>query len=422
MPTIKLTQPAVDRLKPPASGRVEYWDNQLPGFGLRVSDSGRKTWVALYRVDGRSVRETIGTTALIPSVADARARARRSMQRAREGVNPVEQRRGAARAAQLAEERAPAETFAAVADRYMAAYVERNTRPATIKETRRILERDVKPKWGARPIAEITRQDVGELLDEIAERGAAVQANRTLARLKTLLRWALDEELIATDPTARVRRRVKETARDRALSDDEIRWFWSGCDVAGWPFGPLFKLLLLTAQRRDEVGTLEWSELDLEKRLWTIPREKAKNDRAHGVHLSPLAVEIIERIPKLGGDGRLIFSTNGARPVSGFSRAKAALDARMRDLAGKSQIGDWILHDLRRTAATGMARLNIAPHVVDRILNHVSGTIRGVAAIYNRHAYLDERRAALDAWGHYVESLVRPASANVVPLRPAGWA
>ncbi len=275
MPTIKLTQPAVDRLKPPASGRVEYWDNQLPGFGLRISAprpgtrEGRKTWVALYRVNGHAVRETFGTTALLPSVAEAREKARQSMQAAQTGVNPVQQRRGAARAAELAEKKAAAETFGAVADRYMAEYVEQNTKPATIKETRRILERDVKPKWGDRPIWEITRQDVLDLLNEIADNrkrprrgttgGAAVQSNRTLARLKTLLRWALDEELIATDPTARVRRRVKETARDRALSDDEIRWFWSACDEIGWPFGPLFKALLLTAQRRDEVG--RWNGL-----------------------------------------------------------------------------------------------------------------------------------------------------------------
>ncbi len=148
-----------------------------------------------------------------------------------------------------------------------------------------------------------------------------------------------------------------------------------------------------------------------------IPREKAKNDRAHEVHLSPLAVDIIKALPQLG-NSRFVFSTNGRSPVSGFSRAKAALDQRMAKLAGEAPPA-WILHDLRRTAATGMARLNIAPHVVDRILNHVSGTIRGVAAVYNRHAYLDERTAALEAWSAYVEGLIRPAPANAVPLRTA---
>jgi integrase len=252
-----------------------------------------------------------------------------------------------------------------------------------------------------------------------------VQANRTLARLKTLFKWVLDEELVSADPTARVRKVVKETARDRILTDDEIRLFWAGCDRLGWPFGPMYKLLLLTAQRRDEVGGAEWAEIDVERRMWTIPREKAKNDRAHEVHLSTLAAEIIEGLPRTGN--RFVLTTNGERPVSGYSKSKERLDGHMLDLlraelagAGKASdrpaIDDWILHDLRRTAATGMARLNIPPHVVDKILNHVSGTIRGVAAVYNRHAYLDERRAALEAWSRHVETLIRPVLENVVQL------
>src|SRR6202030_1485854 len=165
------------------------------------------------------------------------------------------------------------------------------------------------------------RQDVTALLDRIANRGSPVQANRTLARLKTLFKWVLDEELIPADPTARVRKVVKETARDRTLTDDEIRLFWAGCDKLGWPFGPLFKLLLLTAQRRDEVGTMEWSEVDIGKRIWLIPRQKAKNKRAHEVYLSTMAVEIIEGLPAIGSDPGLVFTTNEKRPVSGFSRA-----------------------------------------------------------------------------------------------------
>ena len=179
------------------------------------------------------------------------------MRAAQSGVNPVEARR--TKAADVAKEAQTkeAETFGAVAARYLKEYVEKNTRPATIKETRRIIERDVKPRWGTTPIREISRREVNALLDEIADRGALVQANRTLARFKTLFSWAVDEDLIDGDPTARVRKRIKETARDRALSDDEIRLFWAGCDKLGWPFGPMFKLLLLTAQRRDELG--RWS-------------------------------------------------------------------------------------------------------------------------------------------------------------------
>jgi integrase len=412
MPTIRLTQRAVETLKPPATGRVEYWDSHLPGFGLRVAGSGRKTWVAL---------------ALIPSVAEARDRARESMHKARAGKNPVAERRERELAAKIKAEALP-DTFRAVAARYLERYAKKNTKPTTWRELQRQLEVDVFPKWGDRPIASITRQDVTVLLEAIADRGSPVQANRTLARLKTLFKWVLDEELIPVDPSARVRKVVKESARDRTLTDDEISMFWRGCDKLGWPFGPMYKLLLLTAQRRDEIGSLEWTEIDFDQRLWTIPRGKAKNDRAHEVHLSEFAIEILDSLPKIGG--RYVLTTRGARPVSGFSKSKERLDRHMLDLfradlaeAGqdpdRATIDDWILHDLRRTAATGMARLNVAPHTVDRILNHVSGSIRGVAAIYNRHAYLDERRAALEAWSRHVESIARPVASNVVPLATA---
>ena len=392
--------------------------------------------MVMYRVQGKLVRETLGTAAVIPNVADARARARESLLKAQAGVNPIELRRLAEQAATLLNKSMP-KSFAATVNFYLERYAERNTRASTHKETKRVLEHDVRVQWGNRPVTEITRRDVIELLDAIIDRGAAVQANRTLAVLRRFFNWALEREIIAVSPIAGLKAPTAETARDRALTDGEIRLFWVGCDRLGWPFGPMFKLLLLTAQRRDEVGGMEWSEIEpLDKRVWTIPREKAKNDRRHEVHLSELTIEIIRELPRMsrskaGGAGSepssCLFTTNGERPVSGFSKAKRRLDDYMMQLLGAgieeagndphgAEIDGWILHDLRRTAATGMAGLNIAPHVVDRILNHVSGTIRGVAAVYNRHAYLEERKAALEAWGRRVESLVRPGPTNVVPL------
>jgi integrase len=186
----------------------------------------------------------------------------------------------------------------------------------------------------------------------------------------------------------------------------------------------MYKLLLLTAQRRDEVGGMEWPEIDPDRRVWTIPRQKAKNNRAHEVHLSGLAIEILDSLPTVGTC--FVLTTNGERPVSGFSKSKERLDRHMLALlraelaeAGKDpdqgKIEDWILHDLRRTAATCMARLSVPPHVVDKVLNHVSGSIRGVAAVYNRHAYLEERKAALEAWARHVESIVRPTPIQCHP-------
>jgi integrase len=432
LPTVKLTQVAVERLRPPASGRIEYFDTQLPAFGLRISATGRKSWIVMYRVDGKLVRETLGALRRIPKVDNARELARQSMRQAQAGVHPVEARR----AAQAARSEEP-DTFAAVADLFVERYAKRNTRPTTCAETERVIRRELKPAWGARPIRDIGRRDVIELLDGIVDRGAPIQANRTLAHMRRLFNWALEREIVQTNPAAGLTMPTPEVQRDRTLSDDEIRLFWNACDDIGWPFGPMFKLLLVTAQRRSEVAGLRWSELKLADRQWVIPRERAKNDREHVVHLSDLAGEIIEALPRFarernGGEGKgtegdLVFTTTGETHVSGYSKAKERLNTRMlellrSDLADTGEdaaIREWTLHDLRRTATTGMAKLNIAPHVVDRILNHVSGTIRGVAAVYNRHAYIEERKAALEGWSRYVEGLVRSRPANVVQLAAA---
>jgi integrase len=176
-------------------------------------------------------------------------------------------------------------------------------------------------------------------------------------------------------------------------------------------------LLLLTAQRESEVAGMRWSELDIEKRIWTLPRERTKSDRGHVVHLSAFACEILDGLTRTGD---FVFAINGEKPVSGFGAAKRRLDALMAAqvrLTGGAEIPPWVLHDLRRTATTIMARLNVAPHIADKILNHTGGTIRGVAATYNRFAYFDERKAALEVLGRCVENLVRPAPANVVAIQ-----
>jgi integrase len=411
-----LTQLIVELGKPPKSGRVVHWDALVPGFGLRISDKNSRSWIAMYRVKSKTVMQTLGSLALIPKVDDARQLAREAIIRARSGVNPVEEKRSEEASAE-----AEQVTFSAVADRWMREYVERNCSESLARERRRTLGRDILPRWGERPTREITKSDVNDLLDLKADRrdrarkgrtdGAGVQSNRTFSLLTALFNWAVSQDLVDTNPTAGVRRRVKEVPRDRLLDDDELVRFWGACEAMGLPFGPLFQLLLLTAQRRDEVGGMRRPELDLEKRTWTIPGSRTKNRKPHTVHLSDLTVEIIERLPQIG-DSDLLFTTNETTPVSGFSKAKDRLDQLMGDPP------EWILHDLRRTATSGMARLGIAPHVVDKILNHTAGTIRGVAAVYNRYQFEPERKAALEAWGRFVESLVRPSPSNVVGLRP----
>lgn len=432
MPKRAITQLFLERITPPradaqgAPRRVEYFDTHQPGLALRLSSTGARSWVVMYRVNGKLVRETLGTLAAIPHVAEARRRALASQEAARGGVNPVAAR-------QAAQVRAAANTVAAAVERWLD-HCARNLRPSTVRGYRQLFDHDILPRWATRPLASIAKGDVLVLLDDKAGRrertrkalteGAGVQANRLLTRLRTFFGWAVANDLCTADPTAGVRKPAREAARDRVLSDDELRALWAATAGTGAPrsdavaWGALFRLLLLTAQREGEVAGMRWSEIDLETKEWTIPAARSKNGKPHTVHLSAIATEALETVPRVEGRD-LVFSGNGTTPASGFSRAKRQLDGAMAAALG-APAADWTFHDLRRTAATGMARLGIAPHVADRVLNHTQGTIRGVAAIYNRFEYIDERRAALEAWGRFVEGLVRPTPSNIVPLHGVG--
>jgi integrase len=232
-----------------------------------------------------------------------------------------------------------------------------------------------------------------------------------LTRLGTFFNWCVRRDLIPNNPAKDLMTPGKPAERDRWLTDAEIRAFWSATGALDAKFCAMFRLLLLTGQRRGEVGGMRWSEVDLENRQWTIPGRRTKNRREHIVHLSEMAIEALGAVPRADGREEVWSPTRD----SGWARAKAWLDAAMCD-----RLAPWQTHDLRRTATTIMARLGVAPHVADKTLNHQSGTIRGVAAVYNRFQYLDERRAALEALGGFVENLVRPGGAgNVVELRRA---
>jgi len=427
MPKKKLTQIAVERIKPPPAGRVEYWDTQLPGFGLRVSDKGGRTWQCMYRVDGKLVRETLGTLALIPKIDVARERARQSMQKAAQGINPVKERKGTAEEERRQSEAAQVrerDTLGAILDRYVSERGRKRWRPEYLREVDRSFSVDLGP-LRTRPIADITRRNLRELLDSIVVRGRAPHAHHVLAYVRPAFAWAVEREIISANPAEGIpdpdERKREARTRDRHLDDDEIRLFWHGCDEISGQFGPLFKLLLITAQRRDELAAARRSEFDLENALWTLPGERTKNSNAHLVHLSPLALEILGTLPRIASKEGYLFTTTGETPVSGFGRARERLAAAMLEERHKvdpdaSAMEPFTLHDLRRTAATGMAEIGIAQHVLEKVLNHTGGKISGVAATYNRFEYLTERRAALDAWSRHVESLVRGVPSNVVEL------
>jgi integrase len=299
--------------------------------------------VAFYRAGGRQRRYTIGAYPAFKP-ADARKAASAALHRVEAGGDPAEEKKA------RREANSSSDHFGHVTRQYLERQVKKNTAASTYKETARIFEKDVIPAWERRSICLIGKRDISALIDDKIASGAEVQANRILARLRTFFGWAVEKDWIATNPCDGLKPPTKERARDRVLSDDEIRWFWAATGELGWPFGPLFRLLLLTSQRRDEVATIEKPEFDLDDRLWGIPRYKAENDQGHDVQLSDQAIEIFRGLPAI--IGKHVFSTNGETPVSGFSRAKERLDALMAKAAGK-ELEPWILHDLRRTAATG---------------------------------------------------------------------
>jgi integrase len=441
MPTKHLSNLFVENVKPTKGRRVEYFDASFRCLALRVSESGHKSWVLFYRAYGKQHRYTWKSNGELMKPDAARKAAAIILQKVHDGIDPMIEKRA------FRDQPLPAaDTFDTLLRDYLEHHAKRNMKASTYTETKRSLERDVldRGKWSNLPVASITKRHVMYLVDGIAATGAEVHANRIHSRLRALFNWAVAKDRMASSPMLGLKPPTEESERERVLSNDEIRWFWQACAEVGWPFGAIGQLLLLTAQRRTEVGDMDWSEINLSKRIWTIPSERTKNRLSHEVHLSEGASRVLQQLPK-PHQGR-VFTVTGERSVSGYSRAKDRLTAAMiklrrRELAlpedddayhkalhlrGSKhlpvEIPHWTLHDLRRTAATKMAEeLKIAPHVVDKLLNHSSGTIRGVAKIYNRAQYADERRMALADWWNWIETLTGgvpiAAPSNVVTLR-----
>lgn len=327
------------------------------------------------RVSGRQVRCTIGTYPVV-SLAEAREAARivlRDMQLGSYATRP---------------EQSPdlPVTLGAIIPEFIQKYAKPKNRGW--RETERILQRfhALHPQ----ALGSIKRAEVVKILDEIVLAGAPVRANRCLAALKKLFAWALDRGLIELHPIAGLKPPSRERSRDRILSDPELANFWCATATLGPIFCPLYRVLLFTGQRRGEVASMRWTQIDFDRSIWTIPAEVAKNGRVHEVPLPDVVLDQIRSVPRVGNSA-WVFTTTGLTPVSGFGRTKRRLDAAM-------QTSDWRIHDLRRTMASGMARLGVAPHVIEKLLNHTSGTISGVAAVYNRHGYEPEKRGAAEKW------------------------
>jgi integrase len=345
-------------------------------------------------------------------LSQARELARKALLSAAEGRDPSEEKKAAKRDTQQPE--LPRHLIVDnVISEFIKRHVSANTRKSTAKEVSRILNVNALPVWRGRNIHNITRSDIIELLDEMIDRGASVSANRTLAVVRRMFNWCIERNLITSSPCERISAPTTEKARDRILSDEELRALWQACIEIGWPFGPLVQLLILTGQRRTEVAEAQWIEMDLQRGLWTIPRERMKNDQGHDVALSNSAVTLLQSLPRVSGPKSLVFSTTGETAVSGFSRAKRRLDESMLKILRKEaekagqdwtnvKLTDWRIHDVRRTVASGMARLGINLPVIEKVLNHSSGSFGGIVSVYQRHSFSEEKRAALLLWGDFV--------------------
>ena len=407
-----LTTISIEAIKADPAKRIEKPDPALAGLYLIIQPSGAKSWALRYRFGGKPAKMTLGRWPAM-GVAEARAKATASLDVLDHGRNPAG---GGMKAKADAAAQADRDKVAAVVDLFVKRHASHNRRGADVAA---MFRREVIGKWGNRDIQSIVKRDVIEVLDAIVDRGSPVTANRLRAHLNTLFNWAKGRDIIQVSPLDGIKPPAPEKARDRVLTPDEVRLFWQASATMEYPFGPLYRVLLLTGQRLREVAEMTWKEVQGER--WFLPAARSKNGDEHTVPLSPEVVAILNDLPRVG---LFAFSTTGISPISGFTRAKARLDRLMVEAASRGlpagsdplEIPAFTIHDLRRTAATGMAGLRFPPHVVEAVLNHRSGSRRGVAGVYNRFDYAEEKRHALESWARQVTATAENRQENVVSL------
>lgn len=423
------TDRSLKAIKPAPTGkRVLHWDAQVPGFGIRVTDNsapgaGSFVLVARYPGSDNPTARRIGDYPAM-SLAQAREIARGWRDDLRQGIDPkvkLERQR-------QEEARQRAQTFEFAFEDYAKDHL-RDLRSGA--QVRSAVERLAYPKWADIPLKEIKRLDVVDLIRDVKNETGPIAANRLLSFLKAFWAWGLNQGKVDDSPAAAVKRMTKEKdrARDRTLSDTEIRAIWRACNELGVygagsetsVFGRAFKVMLLTGQRRTEVGAMKWSELDLRKNVWTLPKTRTKAKRQHEVPLSDAVIQIIQRDGKRLAGSAYVFSTGTHRtgdsdeiaPISGWGKAKLALDrtaaAKACEIADETGdenaavIQPWTLHDFRRTCATRLGKLGVPRIVISKVLNH---SVKGVTSTYDQHDYEAEMKAALDRWAIHLLGIV----------------
>jgi integrase len=368
--------------------RYAQQDTDQRGLYVRVTPKGARTFYAVTTdLNGKVIWHRIDDASIM-SIEDARAEARRVIGAIKSG-----------------KDKAGPQSFATVAEQWFKRYVENKDRKLrSAPEIRRYLDKHILPAWAGREFTEITRGDVAKLLDTVEDNAGAVSADKTLAHLSSVFNWYASRHDDYRTPLVKGMRRSKpsERARERILSDDELRAVWKAAEANG-TFGAFLRVLLLTGQRRDKVATMKWADVAIDG-TWTIPAEKREKGNAGELVLPDQALAIIKAQPRLG-DNPYIFAGRGDGHYSGFSKGKAALDL-------KAPMPQWQLHDLRRTARSLMSRANVRPDIAERVLGHAIG---GVEGIYDRHQYADQKAHALKALAGLIDTIINPTD-NVVPM------
>ena len=408
-----MTEPGIAKMaKAPKSKRVEKFDSGADGLALRITDRGTKTWNICYHFPNaegvlKHHRVTLGQWPAV-GLAQAREEARMVKAEVRSGIDPRARRAGAHVAAKAEAQAEARKTFRAIAENYINRECSRLKRG---REYEAAIRRELLPKWGVRPIADLRRLHLIELTDALLDAGKPMAAYRVYEIAKRILNWAVERGEIEASPFATMKPPAPKVMRDRVLKPDEIKPVWKAWGTMDYPYGPLGKLLLMTAQRLNEVAQMQWCEIDRDSALWVMPADRTKSGRETEVPLSSLALEILDDLPRFA-DGDYVFTTTGGRrPVSGFNKMKTRTD----DLSG---VTGWRLHDLRRTARTGLAEIGIPEIIAEMVMNHAPRN--ALAKIYNRHEYAAEKRDALERWANRLREIIEPPPDNVVKLKADG--
>ena len=396
----KITKRTIDAL---IASRSEgfLWDDGIKGFGAKITKSGAVSYILQFRMGGREAstrRYTIGSHGSPWTPATAREEAQRLFLLIAQGIDPVEVEKQRRReAVDLA--------FSNYAERFERSCVGRGWKVLVARSFRI----HVKPVLGSKPLPKITRSDVVAVFDRMPDCQVANRRN-VFAVLRRMFRWAVSRGDIDRSPMEGMETPPAVKARDRWLSDQELARIWEHAPKTHHCFGPIVRLLIVTGQRREEVSSLSWEELEQLERMWTLPGDRAKNGEPNRVPLNELAVAVLDAVagkstwPRRGK----VFSTSTGGGFTGYHKGKEKLD-RMVAEDGGDPIAPWRLHDLRRTLATGFQRLGVRFEVTEAVLNHVGGSRAGVAGIYQRHDWKAEKREALDLWNNHVVSILAKA-------------